>query len=927
MQVPNSPQTQPESPMPTAIGTKVVPPRGARRLMAREALMARLMELRRKRCLVLRARAGSGKTSTLLAWRQALVGMGFDVSWLSVNPDDNEWNRFSECLLATLNEIDPAITRDAALLQGNCDDDLAIERWIIILLGGLAARARPVMMMFDDLQHLTHPHVVSAMRCLIQYAPAHVHFALGTRTALPLLPAHLLAQDEVAELGLEDLAFTEAESEVFLHEQLGRIDKREARILHDMTEGWVAGLQLFALKLKAQRDAPTQHVPLHDPEAFSSYFETELLAHMTPEDLNLLTRMSVCNPVSASLCAALVGYPRAVAGTMTRLNRLDANDLFITQIHDRDSETWYKLHPLLREVLQARVQKMPEAEQQALHGIAWHWFERRGMLDEAVRHAVQAGDAEAAAELVDAAAVDLMARGEMGKLAGLLHLLPPGQIDAHFHLRLAEAYLLLPARGQGAIARALEHFDAQIAAGELDARQRFSVNVLRGALALRNDDAVSIARLQSALLDAPEDIDVHERVLRDNLLAWMYLSRGDYAQARQIVAVHEQTEGAPREQLFSRCVLATSHAVEGRLALVEPLLRPVMQEAEKRGPAFIEVHCLAAGLLAHAMYELNQTEVVRRLLEGRMDIIERIWLPDIVMRALLILTGAYLAEHRHLDAYASLDRLEDYAVTNDLERLRAHLLCARVQLSLRTGEVNLAEASLQRLDAMIQRYPDSANDGMTFDIWLCWLRARTERDLHQNAFDAARERLELAVKLCVTRGRVRRSVSVRLQLALAEQGCCRLEAARASLLAALQDGHRLGLVRTLLDVSPQLTSMLRDLLASDTLDPVIALYARRLLDAAAHAPSGHQPAAPAPNPAPKRITVPLSALSGRERDILEMVAQAMPNKKIARALNITPETVKWHLKNVFSKLGVSGRDEAAERLRNLKSDAGPESPR
>ena len=310
-----------------------------------------------------------------------------------------------------------------------------------------------------------------------------------------------------------------------------------------------------------------------------------------------------------------------------------------------------------------------------------------------------------------------------------------------------------------------------------------------------------------------------------------------------------------------------------------------------------------------------------------MDIIERIWLPDIVMRALLILTGAYLAEHRHLDAYASLDRLEDYAVTNDLERLRAHLLCARVQLSLRTGEVNLAEASLQRLDAMIQRYPDSANDGMTFDIWLCWLRARTERDLHQNAFDAARERLELAVKLCVTRGRVRRSVSLRLQLALAEQGCCRLEAARASLLAALQDGHRLGLVRTLLDVSPQLTSMLRDLLASDTLDPVIALYARRLLDAAAHAPSGHQPAAPAPNPAPKRITVPLSALSGRERDILEMVAQAMPNKKIARALNITPETVKWHLKNVFSKLGVSGRDEAAERLRNLKSDAGPESPR
>ncbi|CAE6752800.1 HTH-type transcriptional regulator MalT [Paraburkholderia domus] len=896
--------------------------------MVREALMARLMELRHKRCLVLCARAGSGKTSTLLSWRQTLIGMGFDVSWLSVAPDDNEWKRFSECLLATLAEIDPAITRDAATLQGSCDDDLAVEHWIITLLSGLAARIRPVMMMFDDLQHLTDPHVVWAMRCLIQYAPAHVHFAFGTRTALPLLPAHLLAQDEVAELGPQDLAFSEAESEAFLHVQLDRIDKREARNLHRMTEGWVAGLQLFALKLKAQRDAPTQHVPLHDPEAFSNYFETELLAYMTPEDLNLLTRMSVCNPVSASLCAALVGYPNAVAGTMTRLSRLDANDLFITQIHDRDNETWYKLHPLLRVALQARVQKLPEAERRALYVIAWHWFEKRGMLDEAVRHAVQAGAVEPAAELVDGATVDLMARGEMGKLAGLLRQLPRDHIDARFHLRLAEAYLLLPARGQGAIARTVERFDAQIAAGKLDAHQRFSVNVLRGALALRNDDAASIARLQSALLDAPEDIDVHERVLRDNLLAWMYISRGDYVQAREIVAVHEHTEGAPREQLLSRCVLATSHAAEGRLGLVEPLLRPVMQEAEKRGPAFIEVHCLAAGLLAHAMYEINQTEVVRRLLEGRIDIIERIWLPDIVMRALLVLTGAYLAERRHLDAFACLDRLEDYAVTNDFERLRAHSLCARVQLSLRSREMDLADASLHRLDAMVRRYPDTADGGMAFDIWLCWQRARIEYDLHRNAFDAAREHLKTAVQRCERHGRVRRTVSLRLQLALAEQGCARSEAARANVLAALRDGHRLGLVRTLLDVSPRIPPMLQDLLASDTLVPVIALYARRLLvAAAAHDAPDHHPTASARNPGPKGGIIPLPALSSRERDILELVAQAMPNKKIARALNITPETVKWHLKNVFSKLGVSGRDEAAERLRHLKLDIEPDSPR
>ncbi|MFC4521444.1 LuxR C-terminal-related transcriptional regulator [Cupriavidus pinatubonensis] len=903
--------------MPTVTGTKVVPPRGARRLMVRGALMARLMELRRQRCVILRARAGSGKTSTLLAWRQALIGVGYDVSWLSVSADDNAWSSFCECVIAALAEVDPAITREAAMLPvpRPGDDDIAIERWILALMGGLAARQRPLMMMIDDAQHLTDRHVALALRWMMQYSPEHLHFAFGTRSTLPFLPAHVTAMGAVAELGLEDLAFTEAESEAFLHSQLGRIDKREARVLHKMTEGWVAGLQLFALKLKAQRDAPTQHVPLHDTEAFSTYFETELLAHMTPEDLDLLTRMSICNPVSASLCAALVGYPRAVAGTMTRLNRLDADDLFITQVSDRDSETWYKLHPLLREVLLARARKMPEATQRALHTTAWHWFGQRGQIDEAVRHAVEAGDIEAAAEMVDDASVDLMARSEMVKLAGLLRLLPTNQIATRFRLRLAEAYLLLPDRGRDATVHAIERFDALISAGELSARETFSVNVLRAALALRNDDADGIAALQPILQDAPADADVHERVLADNLLAWTGLAHGQYAQARARLEAHAHTEGAPREKMISRCIIALSHATEGRLSLVETLLRPVLQETEKLGATYTDVHCLAAVLLADAMYELNQTEAVRHLLEGRIDIIERIWMPDVALRALLALAGAYLTEHRHLDAFACLDRLEDYAVTKDLERLRAFLLRARVQLYLGSGEVDLADASLQRLEAMARRHPD-AETTRGFDIWLNWERARAAQDLHRNAFDAAREHLETAVSRCEQRGRHRRAVALRLQLALAQRGCGRTDAARDNVLEALRTGHRLGLARTLLDVSPEIPSLLVSLQESGALDPVLAMYVTRLLAAGA---AGDTQAATPPVDAPKPHGIPVATLSERERDILELVAQAMPNKKIARALNITPETVKWHLKNVFSKLGVSGRDEAAERLRDLKA--------
>ncbi|MMZ71830.1 HTH-type transcriptional regulator AlkS [compost metagenome] len=51
--------------------------------------------------------------------------------------------------------------------------------------------------------------------------------------------------------------------------------------------------------------------------------------------------------------------------------------------------------------------------------------------------------------------------------------------------------------------------------------------------------------------------------------------------------------------------------------------------------------------------------------------------------------------------------------------------------------------------------------------------------------------------------------------------------------------------------------------------------------------------------------------------MLSLVARTLPNKKIARVLNLSPETVKWHMKNIFYKLGVTGRDEAIAKARDL----------
>jgi LuxR family maltose regulon positive regulatory protein len=58
-------------------------------------------------------------------------------------------------------------------------------------------------------------------------------------------------------------------------------------------------------------------------------------------------------------------------------------------------------------------------------------------------------------------------------------------------------------------------------------------------------------------------------------------------------------------------------------------------------------------------------------------------------------------------------------------------------------------------------------------------------------------------------------------------------------------------------------------------------------------------------------------LTARERDVLAMISQGLPNKRIARTLEISPETVKSHAKRIFSKLAVSTRTEAVSRAGSL----------
>lgn len=144
---------------------------------------------------------------------------------------------------------------------------------------------------------------------------------------------------------------------------------------------------------------------------------------------------------------------------------------------------------------------------------------------------------------------------------------------------------------------------------------------------------------------------------------------------------------------------------------------------------------------------------------------------------------------------------------------------------------------------------------------------------------------------------------------MALEGNRQRDEATQSLIQALQLGHRLGLVRAFLDEGEAVRNLLvklgqagavrQDEALQGYLDSLLVKVGKPEVTTADAVRSATLPGA-----------LGEAGLTPREIEILTLICQAMTNKRIALALNITLETVKWNVKNILAKLGVSSRYDA-----------------
>ena len=247
-----------------------------------------------------------------------------------------------------------------------------------------------MLLVLDDYHLIDSPPVHASLMFLLEHLPPGLHLVLASRADPPLPLARLRARGQLAELRAAELRFTAEEAAALLREAAGA-DLPEAAVaaLEARTEGWAAGLRLAALSLRGQPDAAGFVAAFTGSHRYVLDYLTEEVLERQPEQLRgFLLETSVLERLSGGLCDAVTGRSDGQA----MLEAIEAAGLFLVPLDE--VRGWWRYHQLFADLLRARLQQQQPDRVPALHRNAASWSEEHGLADDAVRHALAAGDAE-----------------------------------------------------------------------------------------------------------------------------------------------------------------------------------------------------------------------------------------------------------------------------------------------------------------------------------------------------------------------------------------------------------------------------------------------------------------------------------------------------------------------------------------------------
>jgi LuxR family maltose regulon positive regulatory protein len=888
--------------------TKLHVPRGRRGLVARPGLGECLSRGVESALTLVSAPAGFGKTTLLTEWLVTAPEQGRSVAWLSLDPRDNDPAVFWTYIVAALQAVEPGVGAGArSLLQSPQSPSEAI---LSSLLNDLSGVPHDVVLILDDYHVIEAPDVQDGMTFLLDHLPPHVHLVIATRAdpALPL--ARLRARGELVEIRVADLRFTGEEAATYLEQVMGLVlTAGDVEALEGRTEGWIAALQLAALSMQGREDVAGFIAGFAgDDRYIVDYLVEEVLQRQSDRVRNFLLQTSVLGRLDGALCDAVTGQD----GGKAMLEALDRANLFLVPLDDR--RRWYRYHHLFADVLRARLSDEQPERVRELHRRAGYWCEQNGAPAEAIEHALDGGDFERAAALIELATPALRQARQEATLRRWLEALPEelfrarpvltigyvGSLMSRGELEGVEQRLVDAERWVDAAGHPSGSGQEMIVADPAGYRGLPStVAMYRAGQALILGDVAGTMTHARRALDLAAEDDHLARGAPAALLGLAYWTGGHLDEARRWYAdamASLATAGYHSDVLGGALVLADIAIAQGRLREAMSTFERGLQRAGQADPPLRGAADMHVGM-SQLLYERHELDAASAQLLISRELGEHAGLPQNRYRWRVAMARIRAAEGDPGAALGLLDEAERLYVGDFSPEVRP-VAALRARLWVVQGK--WAEALFW-----------ARQRGLAVDDELSYLHefehltlaralvARFRADRVTPTFMEGTALLERLLRAAQQGGRAGSVIDVSVVQALAQQAQGDLPAALATLRRALTLAEPEGYVRIFVDEGPAMAVLLRAVAKHGN----GGSYVRRLLAAFEGGAPLHQ-----------ELVDPLSV---RELDVLRLLLTDLDGPDIARELVVSLNTVRTHTKNIYAKLGVNNRRAAVRRAGEL----------
>ncbi len=928
------------------LSTKLYNPPLKSGLVRRPGLVQRLENgYRTGKCVTLvSAPAGFGKTTIICEWIAASEPTR-PYGWVSLDDGDNDPVRFLIYLVSAIQKVNPEVGRSILTLLQSTQISNPTDV-VEALINEISSSSKSFLIVLDDYHQIKNIEVHALVRLIMARQPDLFHIVIITREDPPLPLARMRVQGQVTEIRERDLRFTTSEVQAFLVDVMGmELSLEEVSKLEERTEGWAAGVQLAALALEEYPSGEGRHAFIDDFAGSNhfivDYLISEVLQRQPETTQQFLLYTSLLDRFSAELCDQVVfgeGSPRS---SQSILNSLDVQNMFLVPLDNQ--RTWYRYHHLFSEMLYHSLRRSSPDLIPELHRKASIWFETHGLIPESVNHALASKDWDYTKSLLNRNAMALLFHGQGYLVTGWCREFPKAFLEKSPEICIYYAWALVLTFREDFLEavneklqiaeRAIEEPDLSLSAhtGEGKAQVLLKDWVLGQACVIRSQillgrffRSIDPQELISLSLKGLELLPENEKAIRSTC---------------RINLAHAQ--------------LMQNHPAEAQKAFEDAL--PSMLEADNYLGAVTNIFYQAR--LAFYMGQLDRAEMLCKQwkttftdMAGSSTLGDQIP-PEIpAIRGLDIVLSLLLAERNQLDeaerllvktlellGWASWMELHGFIILARLRHMRGNYSGAQdtLQRMSRLGPQHAACAeALQVLfdvkslgedpqvrfkaEAWLKKYTPLPDNEYALGIGpyhcdteyfcnLAWGRVQISLGHPEKAAIFVGP----ALKNAKEQGLFFRIAELSITQALIYDVLGNHSAALEELETALEIAETYGYGR-LFDESPEL-----DKLLNRAVDKKIhSQFITRLMASFYRQPDKPKSAGTSSH---KDQVFPdlVEPLSEREIEVLQNLARGHSPAEVAKRLYLSPNTLKAHTQNIYSKLGVHSRIEAIIKAREL----------